>query len=146
MAWFVILIAIGAGAMTPLQGTNAELFKFWQQPIWTTAWVYLSGFAGIMLIQAFARQAMPATHAIQAAPWWAWTGGILSIITTLVALMFAQKLGSGMFSGLSITATIIVSILLDHMGWIGFKQHSASPQRIIGGLLMVAGVWLVSKY
>jgi transporter family-2 protein len=83
MAWFVILIAIGAGAMTPLQGTNAELFKFWQQPIWTTAWVYLSGFAGSMLIQALARQTLPATQAVQSAPWWAWTGGILSIITTL---------------------------------------------------------------
>ncbi|MGI4853051.1 MAG: DMT family transporter [Janthinobacterium lividum] len=142
----MILIAIAAGAMTPLQGTNAELFKFWQQPIWTTAWVYLSGFAGIMLIQAFARQALPATQAVHAAPWWAWTGGVLSIITTLVALMFAQKLGSGMFSGLSITATILVSILLDHMGWIGFKQHAASPQRIAGGLLMVGGVWLVSRY
>ncbi|MGI4979095.1 MAG: DMT family transporter [Janthinobacterium lividum] len=146
MTLFVILIAIAAGAMTPLQGTNAELFKFWQQPIWTTAWVYLSGFAGIMLIQAFARQALPATQAVHAAPWWAWTGGVLSIITTLVALMFAQKLGSGMFSGLSITATILVSILLDHMGWIGFKQHAASPQRIAGGLLMVGGVWLVSRY
>ena len=51
MQWIVILIAIGAGALAPLQGTNAELYKHWQQPIWTTVWVYLSGLAAILLIR-----------------------------------------------------------------------------------------------
>ncbi len=146
MAWIAILIALAAGAMTPLQGTNAELFKFWQAPLWTTVWVYLSALAGTLLIQAFARQAFPTSQAIHAAPWWAYTGGVLSILTTLAGLMFAQKLGSGMFTGLSITAAILVSILLDQMGWIGFKQHPASPLRIAGGVLMVGGIWLVSKF
>ncbi len=146
MAWFVIFLAIGAGALTPLQGTNAELFKHWQQPIWTTVWVYSSGLAAILLVQLFARQALPAVSAVQAAPWWAYAGGALSIVTTLIALMFAQKLGSGLFTGLSLSASLIVSILLDHMGWIGFKQHTASPMRLLGGALLVSGVWLVSKF
>ena len=96
MQWLVILIALGAGALAPLQGTNAELFKFWQQPIWTTIWVYLSGLAAILLVQGLFRQQLPTHYAVSSAPWWAYMGGILSIVTTLVALMFAQKLGSGM--------------------------------------------------
>lgn len=146
MAWFVILLAIAAGAMTPLQGTNAELFKHWQAPIWTTVYFYFSGLAVILLIQAVARQALPTPPAIQAAPWWAYLGGALSIVTTLIALMFAQKLGSGLFTGLSLTASLIVSILLDHMGWIGFKQHPATPMRMLGGALMIGGVWLITKF
>ena len=146
MGWFVILLAVAAGAMAPLQGTNAELFKHWAQPIWTTIWVYTSGLAAILLIQAFARQSLPTGPALHAAPWWAYVGGALSIVTTLIALMYAQKLGSGMFTGLSLTASVVVSILLDQMGWIGFKQHSASPLRLVGGVLMIAGVWLVSKF
>ncbi len=146
MVWFVILLAIGAGALAPLQGTNAELFKHWQQPVWTTIWVYASGLAAILIIQAFARQTLPTASAVHAAPWWAYIGGALSIVTTLIALMFAQKLGSGLFTGLSLTASVCVSILLDHMGWIGFKPHPASPLRILGAVLMVGGVWLVSKF
>jgi transporter family-2 protein len=146
MQWFVIFLAVGAGALAPLQGTNAELYKHWQQPIWTTAWVYGTGLAAILLIQVFARQALPVASAVQSAPWWAYAGGALSIVTTLIALMFAQKLGSGMFTGLSLTASIIVSIFLDQMGWVGFKQHTASPLRLVGGALLVVGVWLVSKY
>jgi transporter family-2 protein len=146
MTWIVVFLAVAAGALAPLQGTNAELFKHWQAPIWTTVWVYGSGLAGILLIQAFARQPLPVASAAQAAPWWAYAGGMLSIVTTLIALMFAQKLGSGLFTGLSLSASVIVGILLDHMGWIGFKQHPASPMRILGGLLLISGVWLVSKF
>lgn len=146
MAIIVVLLAIAAGAMAPLQGTNAELFKHWQQPVWTTVWVYLSGLATILLIQLFVRQPVPVGGALHAAPWWAYVGGSLSIVTTLIALMYAQKLGSGLFTGLSLTASVVVSILLDQMGWLGFKQHPASPLRMLGGALMVGGVWLVSKF
>lgn len=146
MAWAIFLLAILAGALAPLQGTNAELFKHWQQPVWTTVWVYLSGLVAILLVQLFVRQTLPTAPAMQQAPWWAYVGGALSIATTLIALMFAQKLGSGLFTGLSLTASVIVSILLDQMGWIGFKQHTASPLRLLGGALMVGGVWLVSKF
>jgi transporter family-2 protein len=146
MAWIIVLLAIGAGCLAPLQGANAELFKHWRQPLWTTTWVYLSGLAGVLLIQAFVREPIPLAAQVQATPWWAYIGGATSIFTTLIALMFAQKLGSGMFTGLSLTASISISILLDHMGWIGFKQHTASPMRLVGGALMIVGVWLVSKY
>ena len=146
MVLVVVLLAVLAGALAPLQTVNAELFKFWQQPLWTTGWVYISGLAGVLLLQLFFRQHPPAAQAVQAAPWWAWLGGIASIGSTLIALMNAQKLGSGMFTGLTLTASICVSILLDQMGWLGFKQHPASPLRIAGCALMVGGVWLVSKF
>ena len=146
MPWLVILIALAAGALTPLQATNAELYKHWQQPVWTTIWFYMSGLAAILLVQGLVRQSVPAHQAVIAAPWWAWVGGGISIATTVGSLMFAQKLGSGMFTGLSLTASIIVSILFDHLGWIGFKQHAASPLRLTGAALMIGGVWLVSRF
>jgi len=146
MEWIVVLLAIASGTIAPLQGTNAELYKHWQQPVWTATWVYLSGLVCILVVQAFARQPLPATAAFHAAPWWAYIGGATSVATTLVGLMYAQKLGSGMFTGLSLTASITISILFDHMGWIGFKQHPASPMRLLGGALMIGGVWLVSKF
>ena len=60
--------------------------------------------------------------------------------------MLAQKLGSGVFTGLSITAAIVVSALLDQFGWVGFRQHTLSPMRALGCALMIGGVWLVSRF
>ncbi len=147
MEWIAIVFALIAGAANPFQsGTNAELKKQLTQPLWATVWVYASGLAGVLLVQAFVRQPLPSHSQAGGAPWWAWTGGIISIVATFAGLMLAQKLGAGIFTGISITASIVVSIALDHFGLLGLKPHSASPLRIAGGALMVLGVWMVSRF
>jgi bacterial/archaeal transporter family-2 protein len=146
MQWLFVLFAAAAGALNPFQNVNAELYQHWQQPLWTATWVYLSGLAGVLLLQLFVRQPLPSHGAVVASPWWAWLGGIVSIGATMIGLLFAQRLGSGVFTGVSITASILVSLLLDHMGWIGFKVHHASPMRLLGAALMVSGVWLVMRF
>lgn len=147
MQWLIFLIAFAAGAANPFQsGTNAELQGHWNQSLWSTAWVYLSGLLGVLLLQLFLRQPMPQAAAISAAPWWAWTGGLISIAATMAGITLAHRLGSGVFTGLTITASVLVSILLDHLGWIGFKPHAASPLRLAGGALMILGVWLVARF
>ena len=79
-------------------------------------------------------------------PWWAWLGGLVSVVSTIIALTVAQKLGSGVFTGVSVTASLITSVLLDHFGLIGFRQHSASPARVAGCALLIAGLWLIARF
>ena len=147
MQWIAILFALAAGAANPFQsGANAELKTQLTQPLWATAWVYATGLLGVLLVQAFVRQPLPSGSQASSVPWWAWMGGLISIVATFAGLMLAQKLGAGIFTGISITASIAVSIALDHFGLLGLKQHSASPLRMAGGALMIAGVWLVSRY
>ncbi len=152
MFLLAILAALAAGAANPFQSaTNAELNKHLDQPLLAGLWVYASGLLGVLLLALCVRQFSSARlgsipGAMAHVPWWAWMGGLISIASTMAGLMLAQKLGSGVFTGLSITASIIVSVLLDQFGWIGFKQHTASPGRIAGCTLLVAGVWLVSRY
>lgn len=145
MAWFAFLIALVSGAANPFQSaTNGELNKQLQQPVWAGVVVYATGLLGMLIIQAFARQPLPMVKA-GGVSWWAWMGGLISIISTLAGLMLVQKLGSGIFTSLSITAALVVSVLLDQFGLMGLKQHPASPGRWIGCGLLVAGVWLVSR-
>ncbi|AFL90182.1 hypothetical protein Terro_3974 [Terriglobus roseus DSM 18391] len=147
MQWIAIVFALVAGAANPFQsGSNAALKTQLAQPLWATLWVYATGLLGVLLLQAFLREPLPSSAQTSSVPWWAWTGGLISIIATVVGLMLAQKLGSGVFTGISITASVIVSILLDHFGLIGMRPHTASPMRLLGGALMVCGVWLVARF
>jgi transporter family-2 protein len=73
-------------------------------------------------------------------------GGLISIASTMAGLTLAQKFGSGLFTGLSITAAVVTSVVLDQFGLIGFRQHSTSPGRMLGCGLMIAGVWLVARF
>jgi transporter family-2 protein len=64
----------------------------------------------------------------------------------MAGLVLAQKLGSGVFTGLTLTASLVTSVLLDQFGVIGFRQHSASPARLVGCALMIAGVWMITRF
>lgn len=147
MTLFIILIAIAAGAANPFQsGTNAELNKQLGSPLWAGIIVYLSGLLGLLLLQLFLRQHLPGADKAAQTHWWAWTGGLISIAATMAGLTLAQKLGSTLFTGLSISSSIAVSVALDHFGLIGFKQHTASPARLVGCALLIAGTWLVARF
>ena len=53
---------------------------------------------------------------------------------------------AGAFAGLTITANILMSLAVDHFGLFGMEVHAINIWRILGGLLMVAGIALVSMF
>jgi transporter family-2 protein len=65
-------------------------------------------------------------------------------VAVFLGLAFVDKIGAGSFNGLLITANLITSLLLDHMGWLGMPERALNPGRALGGLLMVIGIVLVS--
>ncbi len=141
------LLAIAAGAANPAQaGANAQLKKSIDHALFAAAIVYISGLCGVLILQALIREGWPGAGKLAQVPWWAWTGGLLSIASTISGITFAEKMGSGLFTGLSVTASLAASIVLDNFGWLGFKEHAASWPRILGCGLMIAGLWLVAKF
>jgi transporter family-2 protein len=147
MIWLSFVFALAAGAANPFQsGTNAQLNKQLASPLWAGVVVYATGLIGILVLLAVLRPAMPTTVRALAVNPWAWLGGLISIGPTMAGLVLAQRMGSGMFTGLSITAALVTSVVLDQMGVVGFKQHAASPARLAGCALMVAGVWMIARF
>ena len=147
MSWLLYVVAVGAGMSNPFQsGTNAELNKQLGSPVWAGLIVYATGLGGLLLAQMVLRQVLPGAERVHAVSWWAWAGGLISIASTMAGLTLAQRMGSGTFTGITVTAAVVSSVVLDHMGWIGFKQHAASPARLGGCALMVAGVWVISRF
>ncbi len=146
MTLLIALIALLSGVANPFQGaTNAQLNKQTHSPLWAGIVVYATGLIGLLLAQVVARQAFPASS-LSKVNWWAWTGGLISLVSTIVGLTLTQKLGSGLFTGLSLTASVLTSVLLDQFGFVGLKQHTASPGRLVGCALLVAGIWCVAKF
>jgi transporter family-2 protein len=143
---YYVLAAL-AGAANPGQAAaNAELRKALGQILSATTCVYLTGLIGMLLIHAFWRQPFPSAAKAASVPWWAWTGGALSIAATMAGAAFAQRMGSGVFTGISVTAAVIMSVVLDNFGWMGFKVHPASWPRIAGCALMIVGLWMTAEF
>ena len=145
MGWFAAVFAILSGAANPVQSAaHGELNKQLGQWAWAGTVVYAVGLLGMLAIQAVVRQPAPLGDAPHVS-WWAWTGGLISIFSTVAALLLVQKLGSGIFTSLSVTAALMMSVVLDQFGLLGLKQHPMSAGRWIGCGLLVAGVWLVGR-
>ena len=127
-------------------GANAQLRKSTDYAIFSAVIVYASGLIFMLLVQLIARQGWPNGAKLLIVPWWAWAGGFLSLGSTMAGITLAQRLGSGVFTGVTVTASITMSIVFDNFGWVGFQVHRASWQRVAGGAIMIFGLWLVARF
>jgi bacterial/archaeal transporter family-2 protein len=89
---------------------------------------------------------LPTTNGLMAMPWWAPLGELVGAAAVIVGLMFVQKVGAGTLAGLTITANILMSLVIDKFGLFGMQQHPLSMGRVAGAALMVAGIYLISKF
>jgi transporter family-2 protein len=89
---------------------------------------------------------LPTERGLAAMPWWAPLGGLVGAFAVIAGLLFVGKVGAGAFAGLTITANILMSLVIDKYGLFGMEVHDLSAGRLSGAALMVAGIALISKF
>ena len=144
MQFLLYALAVVAGLMNPLQsGCTSSLNKVIQRPF-MVGLVSVGGTATVTLVGALLLGQLGLGGKAAQVPWWAWLGGLAGSVFLLAQPIAAQKIGAGPFIGLTVTASVLLSVLIDHHGWLGFPQHTASAGRIVGAALMVVGVGLIA--
>lgn len=151
MRFFGILFVVAMGAMTTIEaGAAAQLNRSLRSPWWAGLAFGLAVLLGLLVCLGVASLLTdiqpPSIRDVASTPWWAWTAGLIAAGYAVSMLVFAQSLGSALFTGLTVTAALLASVLLDHMGWVGFKEHPATLLRLCGSGLMVAGLVLVALF
>ena len=73
-------------------------------------------------------------------PWWMWTGGLCGAIIVFGNAWLVPKVGVGVFSMALLVGQLGLSILMEHYGWLGAPRKPVSWPKIVGILLMLAGV------
>ena len=144
--WYLYGFVLLAGVANAIQpGMNATLAKGLPQPLAAGLVVGAGTFLSILIVGLVSgRIALPSYDQAAQLPWWAWLGGVLGGGIVITQLFIARKIGAAPFLGILVTAGVVTSIALDHFGWVGFEQHPASLWRILGGVLMIAGVAVVA--
>jgi len=67
-------------------------------------------------------------------------------VQVYAGLTLVTKVGAGPLVGLTVTAALIMSLMVDHFGWFRMEYHPLNLWRVLGGLLLVAGVTLIAKF
>ena len=143
----IYLFVIVGGVLQAMGSVmNAQLYKSLQNP-------WLASLTSFSLIVAFffgafciLHDPLPTLEDFRRMPWWAPLAGLTGAVAVYAGLAFIGTIGAGTYTALNVNAAIIASIVIDHFGWLNANVHTCSPLRLLGALLLVAGVTLVSKF
>ena len=139
--------ALCAAALLPVQAAlNSAMNRALDRPALVVL-ISLTGSAIFMLVVGFGtgRLGTVPAYRLLDVPLWAWPAGVCGAIYLSSQPIVLPRLGAAFYISLSVCGQILAALALDHFGALGLPQHSASPLRILGALLVTAGVVIVAR-
>lgn len=77
--------------------------------------------------------------------WYYLVGGLMGAVYVFTALSTVKTLGAGGVTAATITGQLTASVLIDRAGILGLAERPVTASRLVGILLLVAGVYLVVR-
>jgi bacterial/archaeal transporter family-2 protein len=140
----LVLFAVVSGVFLPLQaGLNRRLAAYVGGPVRASMISFFVGAIVLLVVTLlFTRGgAKPGD-----APWWAWVGGALGAFYVTSTVVVPGRIGVAAYFGIVVAAQLVMSVLADQFGWVGFEKHAITPLRGLGVALLVSGALLVRLF
>jgi bacterial/archaeal transporter family-2 protein len=141
-----LLLALAAGVLLPVQaGLNAQLRAALGSPVAAAVVSFLVGTAGLATVALLLRTPLPLGRAWAVTSPWQWSGGLIGAAYVLAAIVLAPRLGAATLIAAVVAGQMIASLVLDQYGLVGFPVHSLTLVRLLGAVLVIAGVILIQR-
>ncbi|MBT1702303.1 DMT family transporter [Chryseosolibacter indicus] len=141
-----IIVALAAGALLPIQaGLNTRLGKTIENPVYASLISFVIGTIALALYVVVTKQHVT-WAGIKTAPFHIWLGGILGAFYVTAIVIVFPKIGPALTFGLIVTGQMVISVLLDHTNILVAEAHSFSLWRLVGIILIVAGVVILRRF
>ena len=146
-AYLYILMALIAGAMMPTQAaTNNKMAGVIDSPILAALLSFVVGTAALLVYALVTGVPLGNLASAKEAPAVAWLGGFFGAFFVTAGVMLVPRLGVAMTFSLIIAGQMLVTIIIDHFGWLGVPVKEVGLARIAGVLLITAGVVLIRRF
>jgi len=143
--WLLALaVLIGAGLSVQV-GLNSQLRGQLGDPALAALGNFLVGTSALLVWLIFLRVTWPSVETLRAVPPTQWMGGLLGASYVAAAALLAPRLGSAPLLVLIVGGQLLMSLVLDHYGWIGFATHEMNVWRLLGAMLLVVGMVLIVR-
>jgi transporter family-2 protein len=139
----MMAVLVGAG-LTVQVGMNATVRFAIGSPVLAAIVNFVVGLAALVLV-AVASGARWAPGSTATVPAWAWFGGLLGAAYVASTTVLGPRLGAVALLALTLGGQMVAALVVDHYGVIGFPQSPVTPSRLIGAVLLVAGVLLIMR-
>ena len=139
--WYAFGLLAGM-AQAVQAAVNAQLRAAVQSPLWAALISFVVGTLGLALLVLATRASIPAQWPSRP---WLLCGGLLGVLYVCAAILLLPRLGAGTMLALFVAGQMSMALVLDHCGLLGVPVHPTSPGRLLGALLVVAGVFLLRR-
>ncbi|MCW5959666.1 MAG: DMT family transporter [Pyrinomonadaceae bacterium] len=146
-SYFFILLAIVAGMMMPTQAAiNNKLALGVNSPILAAFVSFIVGTAALFIYILATGIPLGAIFSAKGLPLVAWTGGVLGAFFVATTVLLVPRLGVALTFSLVIAGQMLITLIIDHFGWLDVPEKQISIPRVIGAALITVGVILIRKF
>jgi transporter family-2 protein len=145
--YFFIFLAIVAGMMMPTQAAiNNKLAGYVDSPILSAFISFAVGTVALFIY--ILATGVPLGNMLNAknAPAIAWVGGILGAFFVASAVVLVPRIGVALTFSLIIAGQMLITLVIDHFGFLGVPEKPISLIRVLGVTLITIGVVLIRKF
>ncbi|MEO6131275.1 MAG: DMT family transporter [Saprospiraceae bacterium] len=147
MHWIFLLLALLAGMMMPTQAAiNNKLAVYVQSPVLSAFFSFLVGLLGLFLYILATRVPISNLANIKNAPPVSWLGGLCGAFFVTAVVISVPRLGIALTFSILILGQMLITLPIDHFGFLGIPVREISLPRLLGVILVIAGVFLIRRF
>lgn len=149
----VYAFVLVGGALRSVEAGCQTSLRHSLQNVWLCSVVSyacaLTGFAVLFGVAwLISRRSMhwPTRADFRAMPRWAPFGGLIGGAAVFAMIALAARVGASTFNAVIIAGQMFGALVIDNFGWMGFPRRTVTPKRILAGVLIVVGIYLMAAY
>jgi transporter family-2 protein len=132
--------------MIPVQAAiNNQLKGFVGSSTLLAAFIsFTVGTIALAVVATVNRQPWSSLANLGKVEWWHLTGGLLGALFVFGTTLLAPRIGLAKMTALIVAGQVVISLIMDHNGWLGLAVREITTTRLVGAALVVSGVFLVN--
>jgi transporter family-2 protein len=146
MKYLLYLLPFCAGlTITTQAGVNSQLRFSVNSPLVAAFISFLVGTIVLGALVLCTRQPVPGMVQLKGIELYKFAGGLLGTFFVMAIIISVPKIGAANVFALVIAGQLLMGLIYDHFGLLGFPQNSVSWVKVGGVLLMIGGAYLINK-
>ncbi|GAB4498003.1 MAG: DMT family transporter [Anaerolineales bacterium] len=140
--FLIILIGLAGGMAIGVQGPLSSLVTQRLGHLESVFIIHIGGAIAALIPMAFVGSRLGQWKSL---PWYALGAGALGLIVIMAMGYMIPRIGAAGALITLMAGQILIASLLDHFGLLGMAPRAIDLQRIIGFVVVMAGVWLTVR-
>ena len=143
--FLVLLLTLAGMGLTLQQAVNSRLRLAVGSPVLSALISFLVGAVVLGILAAVGAFGRGKLTDLDSLPWWAWIGGLFGAFYVTLAVIGVPRVGAAVVICCAVFGQLLAALVMDSMGWLGVPRVALNPSRVVGALLLLAGVLLIQR-